>query len=57
MDDYQEDFIVFLADSGMLRFEPFTTKSGRVSPYFINSGAADDGAQLGQLGGFFADAG
>ena len=35
---YQEEFIVFMVRSGVLTFGDFTTKSGRKTPYFINTG-------------------
>ena len=39
-----------------LRFGQFTLKSGRISPYFFNAGAFDDGASLATLGQCYADA-
>ena len=38
----------------MLRFGAFTTKAGRLSPYFFNAGLFDDGAKLGRLAEFYA---
>ena len=49
------NFIQLLMDSNVLRFGEFTLKSGRISPYFFNMGAIDDGAGLSQLGAFYAD--
>lgn len=40
----------------MLRFGSFTTKAGRISPYFFNAGLFNDGASLQRLGRFYADA-
>lgn len=40
----------------MLRFGEFKTKAGRMSPYFFNAGLFDDGAKLGQLAQFYAQA-
>ena len=40
----------------MLRFGSFTTKAGRVSPYFFNAGLFNDGASLQRLGRFYAQA-
>lgn len=51
---YQRDFIDFLLASGALTFGDFTTKSGRKTPYFINTGRFDDGAKISQLGRFYA---
>lgn len=54
--DYQKDFIRFMLSAGALRFGDFTTKSGRKTPYFINTGAYRTGAHLDQLGAFYARA-
>lgn len=40
----------------MLRFGSFTTKAGRISPYFFNAGLFNDGASLQRLGRFYAQA-
>ena len=50
------DFIQFSLDCGVLKFGEFKTKAGRMSPYFFNAGLFDDGASLGKLAGFYADA-
>ena len=42
---YQEEFITFMVRSGVLTFGDFTTKSGRKTPYFINTGNYKTGAQ------------
>ncbi len=39
-----------------LRFGEFTLKSGRLSPYFFNTGAFDSGAALARLGRAYAAA-
>lgn len=49
-------FVQFAVDSGVLRFGEFTTKAGRLSPYFFNAGLFDDGAKLGALARFYAQA-
>ena len=46
----------FCVDSGVLRFGEFKTKAGRLSPYFFNAGLFDDGAKLGRLAQFYAQA-
>ncbi len=48
------EFVKFSVEAGVLRFGEFKTKAGRVSPYFFNAGAFDDGAKLGRLAGFYA---
>ncbi|HWQ79594.1 MAG TPA: orotate phosphoribosyltransferase [Anaerovoracaceae bacterium] len=53
--DYKKDFIEFMVRSGVLTFGDFTTKSGRKSPYFINTGNYRTGAQLSGLGNYYAD--
>lgn len=52
---YKHDFIKFMVDSGVLTFGEFTLKSGRHSPYFMNSGNYKTGAQLARLGEFYAE--
>jgi len=56
MKDYQREFIQFAIQTGVLRFGEFTLKSGRLSPYFFNSGLFNTGASLAALGRFYAQA-
>jgi orotate phosphoribosyltransferase len=49
-----QEFVEFAVRSGVLRFGEFTTKAGRLSPYFFNAGMFDDGAKLGRLAQFYA---
>lgn len=56
MEKYKKDFIDFMVESEVLRFGDFTTKSGRQSPFFINTGNYMTGDQLKKLGEFYARA-
>ena len=47
-------FIEFMMSADVLRFGEFTTKSGRLSPYFVNTGNYKTGAQIAALGKFYA---
>ena len=51
---YQEEFIHFMVRSGVLTFGDFTTKSGRKTPYFVNTGNYKTGAQAARLGDYYA---
>ena len=52
---YKTDFITFMAGAGALTFGDFITKSGRKTPYFVNTGKYSTGGQIARLGGFYAD--
>ena len=54
MQNLRQQFIEFAVDAGVLRFGQFTTKAGRISPYFFNAGLFHDGATLGRLADFYA---
>ena len=52
--EYKCEFIEFMARSGVLTFGEFKTKSGRLSPYFVNTGNYRTGAQIAKLGDYYA---
>ena len=52
---YKQQFIQFLAECGVLKFGTFKLKSGRIAPYFLNSGEYKTGAKNKKLGEFYAD--
>lgn len=56
MEQYKKDFIEFMVDSKVLTFGDFTTKSGRKTPFFINTGKYSTGEQMAKLGYFYAQA-
>jgi orotate phosphoribosyltransferase len=56
MQAYQREFLDFAIRIGVLRFGEFTLKSGRLSPYFFNSGLFNTGASLARLGRYYAAA-
>ena len=56
MEAYKQEFIEFMVDCGVLRFGDFVTKSGRKTPFFINTGFYRSGAQLRRLGEYYARA-
>jgi orotate phosphoribosyltransferase len=56
MEPYKEQFIEFMVRSKVLTFGDFTTKSGRKTPFFINTGNYSTGKQLVTLGRFYAEA-
>lgn len=53
---YQHEFIEYALQCGVLKFGEFHLKSGRLSPYFFNTGLFNTGAQLDKLGQFYAQA-
>ncbi len=52
--DYQKQFIQYALDCNVLKFGEFKLKSGRISPYFFNTGLFNTGEKLGKLGQFYA---
>ena len=47
-------FIEFMMSADVLRFGSFVTKSGRNTPYFVNTGNYKTGEQIAKLGKFYA---
>ena len=56
MEQYKQEFIEFMVDCKVLKFGDFVTKSGRKTPFFINTGFYRTGEQLRRLGGYYAKA-
>ncbi len=56
MHQYQREFLNFALEKEVLRFGEFTLKSGRLSPYFFNTGRFNTGGSLARLGRFYARA-
>jgi len=56
MQPFQQQFLDYCLQRGVLKFGEFTLKSGRVSPYFFNAGLFNTGADLAALGSFYAQA-
>ena len=50
----KKKFIEFMMSADVLRFGSFVTKSGRHTPYFVNTGNYRTGAQISALGEFYA---
>ena len=55
METYKQQFIEFMVRAEVLTFGDFVTKSGRSTPYFVNTGKYRTGMQMEQLGEFYAD--
>ncbi|MGZ0178003.1 MAG: orotate phosphoribosyltransferase, partial [Acidimicrobiales bacterium] len=55
VETYKQQFIEFMVRSEVLTFGDFVTKSGRSTPYFVNTGKYRTGMQMERLGEFYAD--
>jgi orotate phosphoribosyltransferase len=53
---YQREFIELAVEVGVLKFGQFKLKSGRISPYFFNSGLFNTGYSAAKLGRSYAAA-
>lgn len=51
----KKEFIEFMMSADVLRFGEFETKSGRITPYFVNTGNYRTGSQIAILGKFYAN--
>ncbi|RIA92027.1 orotate phosphoribosyltransferase [Glomus cerebriforme] len=56
LEQYQREFIEFLISQNILSFGSFILKSGRLSPYFLNTGKFNTGESLSKIGKFYAKA-
>lgn len=56
MEQYKKEFIEFMIDCNVLKFGDFVTKSGRKTPFFVNTGFYRTGSQLQRLGEYYAEA-
>lgn len=56
MESYKQEFIEFMVDCNVLKFGDFVTKSGRRTPFFVNTGFYRTGSQLRKLGTYYAKA-
>ena len=56
MEQYKRDFIDFMVECQVLKFGDFVTKSGRQTPFFVNTGFYRTGEQLKKLGEYYAQA-
>ena len=51
----KNEFVDFMESAGVLTFGDFTTKSGRKTPYFVNTGNYKTGMHISILGDYYAD--
>ena len=56
MEKYKQEFIEFMVDCQVLKFGDFVTKSGRKTPFFVNTGFYRTGSQIKKLGEYYAEA-
>jgi orotate phosphoribosyltransferase len=56
VEQYKREFIDFMVECDVLTFGDFVTKSGRSTPYFVQTGKYRTGGQIRRLGEFYADA-
>lgn len=56
VETYKSELIEFMVRCDVLTFGDFTAKSGRKTPYFVNTGRYRTGAQMSRLASFYAHA-
>ena len=56
MQNYQFQFLEFVIEHQILKFGEFKLKSGRISPYFFNTGLFNSGKKLNFLAKSYAEA-
>lgn len=56
MDAHKRELVELMVECDVLRFGEFTTKSGRKTPYFIDTGRFRTGSQLARLARVYARA-
>jgi orotate phosphoribosyltransferase len=56
VEERTREFIDFLVRCDALSFGDFTAKSGRPTPYFVNTGRIDTGSHVARLGEYYAEA-
>jgi len=54
MERYKEEFIELMLEAEVLLFGDFTAKSGRKTPYFINTGNFKTGKHMAKLSAYYA---
>ena len=54
LNNEKKNFIESMTSADVLRFGEFKTKSGRLSPYFVNTGNYKTGSQIDTLGKYYA---
>lgn len=54
LSQFKREFIEFMMSADVLRFGEFVTKSGRNTPYFVNTGNYKTGEQIAKLGEYYA---
>ena len=51
----KQEFVEFMKSADVLTFGDFTAKSGRKTPYFVNTGGFNTGMHISTLGDYYAD--